>query len=302
MFRSLPKLLGLLLGLLAIYCWGIEPRRLTLTKHEVADPEKRLTKPVRILLLTDWHLGRFSRPAGLRAKMERLRRQHDAEPFDLVLLGGDYVDVEPGYLDLLRPGLAALAGFRIPLYAVLGNHDYSSFAGNVAPVIACLENSGVRVLRNTAAAVTMRGQRLLIVGLDDLQEAPAYYDSKRYLPPAYYKDAAAQMDWYEKFDDLEPNTPRIVLAHNPDAVYLPGVRPLAVLCGHTHGGQIMLLDWVSRPLHRWLHPHLPPGSAVTWAGRRSIGGRTLIVSRGMEGSAVPLRLLRSPEAVVLILH
>jgi predicted MPP superfamily phosphohydrolase len=302
MFRSMLKLIGILLSLLLVYCWWIEPRRLTITEHEVADPEKRLQEPIRVLLLTDWHLGRFSRPAALQAKMERLQGKHGKEPFDLVLLGGDYVDIEPNYLRLLLPVLETLAGFGVPVYAVLGNHDYTSFGGDAAPVIACLEKSGVQVLRNSAAAAVVRGQKMLIVGLDDLQESPAYYDPNRYLPPAHYKDAAAKMDWYAKFDAVEPETPRIVLAHNPDAAYLPGRTPLAVLCGHTHGGQIMLLDWVSRPLHRWIHPHLPPGSAVTWAGRRTINGRMLIVSRGMEGSAVPLRLLRSPEAVVIVLH
>ncbi len=302
MSQSVFKILGFLLALLAIYCWWIEPRRLALTEHEVADPAKRLTQPVRVLLLTDWHLGRFSRPAVLRGKMERLRRQHFKEPFDLVLLGGDYVDNEPEYLCLLSPCLEALAVFGVPLYAVLGNHDYTGFRGDVQPVIEHLQNAGVVVLKNQAASVTVRGQKLLIVGLDDLQESPGYYDPKRYLPPAHYKDAAGRMDWYEKFDSFEPDLPRIVLAHNPDAVYLSGRTPVAVLSGHTHGGQIMLLDWLSRPLHRWIHPHLPPGSAVTWAGRRMVNGRTLIVSRGMEGSAVPLRLLRSPEAVVVILH
>ncbi len=298
----MPRLFLIFLGLLAVYCWWWEPCRLAITEHEVADPEKRLKQPVRVLLLTDWHLGRFSRPAALRAKMERLKQRHLEAPFDLVLLGGDYVDVEPEYLRLLVPGLAALTGFGVPLYAVLGNHDYTSFSGDAAPVVTFLEHGGVHVLRNSAASVTVRGQTLLIIGLDDLQESPLYYDPVRYLPPAHYKDAAAQMDWYAKFDVLEPDTPRLVLAHNPDAAYLPGRTPLAVLCGHTHGGQIMLLDWVSRPLHRWIHPHLPPGSAVTWAGRRTVNGRTLIVSRGMEGSAVPLRLLRSPEAVVVVLH
>jgi predicted MPP superfamily phosphohydrolase len=302
MFRCLLKIIGILLGLLAAYCWWLEPCRLSITRHAIADPQQPLETPVRVLLLTDWHLGRFTRPAVLRAKMARLRKAHDAQAFDLILLGGDYLDIDPEYLRLLTASLEALTQFGVPIYAVLGNHDYTSFAGNIQPVRACLESSGVFVLRNQAAAVMVRGQRLLIVGLDDLQESSAYYNPKRYQPPAHYKDAASQIDWYQKFDDLEPETPRLLLAHNPDAVYLPGRTPLAVLSGHTHGGQIMLLDWVSRPLHRRLHVHLPPGSAVTWAGRRTVQGRTLIVSRGIEGSAVPIRLLRPPEAVIVTLY
>ena len=190
----------------------------------------------------------------------------------------------------------------IPIFAVPGNHDYTAFGGDIAPVIALLESQGVTVLRNEAAAVTAGEQRILIVGLDDLQESQAYYQADDYKTPDRIPAGGAEMDWYAHFDEVEPDTPRLLLAHNPDAVYLPGRKPLAVLSGHTHGGQIMLLDWVSRPLHRWIHPALPPGSAVTWAGRRTVNGRTLIVSRGMEGSALPLRLLRPPEAVVVTLR
>ena len=301
MLRSLPKFVGFLLGLLAAYCWWMEPGRLAFTRHEVCDPEQPLITPIRVLLLTDWHLGRFSRPAALRAKMERLQKQHRDEPFDLILLGGDYVDEDLHYLRLLTPVLGTLGRLGIPLYAVLGNHDYSSFTGNISAVITYLEDANVCVLRNQAASVTVRGQRMLVIGLDDLQESPLYFDPNRYQPPAHYQNAAGQMDWYRRFDSLEPETPRLLLAHNPDAVYLPGLPPRVVLCGHTHGGQIMLLDWISRPLHRWIHVHLPPGSAVTWAGRRIVNGRTLIVSRGIEGSAVPVRLLRPPEAVIITL-
>lgn len=180
-----------------------------------------------------------------------------------------------------------------------GNHDYTSFGGDIGPVFSLLKSWGVTTLRGEAAPITIRGQRLLIVGLDDLQESPAYYPPDGYCAPAQYREAARLLDWYKRFDTQEPETPRLLLSHNPDAVYLPGRAPLAVLAGHTHGGQIILLDWISRPLHRWIHPHLPPGSAVTWAGRRTVNGRTLIVSRGMDGSALPLRLLRPPEAVIL---
>ncbi len=300
--RHLPKLLGFLLGLLAAYAWWLEPSHLHMTRHDVADPENGFKTPVRVLLLTDWHLGRFSRPRALAAKMGRLRQEHAARPFDLVLLGGDYVDEEPSYLHLLRPCLDMLTGFGVPMYAVLGNHDYTSFGGDCRPVTAYLEEAGVVVLKNQAAAVTVHGQQVLIVGLDDLQESRVYYDPEAYQTPAQYKNAAGQVDWYADFDEVQPETPRLVLSHNPDAVYLPGRTPLAVLCGHTHGGQMMLLDWVSRPLHRWIHPHLPPGSAVTWAGRRTANGRTLLVSRGIEGSAVPIRLLRPPEAIIVTLR
>jgi predicted MPP superfamily phosphohydrolase len=293
---------ALLGGLMTAYAWWIEPGRLSITSQEVSDPEKPLQTPIRLLLLTDWHLGRFSRPQALRTKMQRLQKMHAKTPVDLVLLGGDYVDVEPRFLSKMLPILESLKEFGVPIYGVLGNHDYTSYDGDVSPVIACLESCGVTVLRNTAKVLTVREQRLAVIGLDDMQESPAYYARETYRTPKQYQEAAAQMDWYAKFDEFEPEVPRVLLSHNPDAVYLPGRVPLAVLAGHTHGGQVMLLDWVSRLLHRWIHPALPPGSAVTWAGRRDFSGRTLIVSRGMEGSAVPLRLLRTPEAVLVILH
>ena len=289
-----------LLALLAAYSWWIEPSRLVITEHTVADPNQPLAHPVRALLLTDWHLGRWSRPGVLKAKMHRLIRLHQMKPLDVVLLGGDYVDIEAKYLTQLVPALEILRQMRIPIFAVPGNHDYTTYGGDISPVLALLGEQGVKVLRNEAEILTtVRGQRMQVVGLDDLQQSPKYFRENTYQSPAEYRKVASEILWYSQFDTLNPETPRLVLSHNPDAVYLPGVKPLVVLSGHTHGGQMMLLDWLSRPLHRWLHPALPPGSAVTWAGRREVNGRILIVSRGIEGSALPLRLLRSPEAIVV---
>ena len=172
----------------------------------------------------------------------------------------------------------------------------------MTPLVECLRARGVTVLSNQAAAVQVRGQRLLIVGLEDLQESLAYFKSDVYQTPEEYRRGAAGLAWYARFDGLEPRTPRLLLAHNPDAVWMPGRVPLVTLAGHTHGGQIMPVDWVSRRFHRHLDRHLPPGSAVTWAGRREVNGRTLIISRGVEGAALPLRLGRAPEAVVITLR
>ena len=300
--RFSPKLAALLLAslppLLAYMWWG-EPGRLDISERVVKNPDGPLTHPVRVLLLTDWHLGRWTRPRSLALKLRRLSARHAQRPFDAVLLGGDYVDVDPRCLHRLSPMLRGLWEWGVPLIGVPGNHDYTTFGGDFGPVQTFLEAHGVRVLRSETATVTAGRQSVLVVGLDDLQEAPAYYSLGDYKTPNEYRTAAQTVDWYSRFDSAAPDLPRVVLSHNPDAVYLPGRAPLAVLAGHTHGGQIMLLDWISRPLHRWLHPHLPPGSMVTWAGRKTIEGRTLIVSRGMDGSALPVRLLRPPEAVAV---
>ena len=107
------------------------------------------------------------------------------------------------------------------------------------------------------------------------------------------------MDWNRHFDGERPELLRIMLAHNPDSVYLPGLDPDVVLAGHTHGGQVFLLDWLAPYFHRFLYPFLPGGSFVTRAGRFELNNRSLFVSRGIECSTLPLRLLRVPEATVI---
>lgn len=291
-------LLGLL-GLVFVYSWWLEPARLQIRRETVSDPDAPLAHPLRALWISDLHLSRWTRPHILRAKIARLRHLHQREPFDLLLFGGDFLDHSARHLPLLDDVLRQFAAFGVPMLTVLGNHDYTSLAGNVAPLVAVLEAQGVRVLRNEAVDVQIGAQSLLIIGLDDLQNAPTYYAPGHFIPSAQFRDAARQLDWYAALEAEGAKT--LLLSHNPDAAYLPGGKPLAVLAGHTHGGQVFFLDWLSGPLARWIHPLLPPGSFGTWAGRQHVNGRALIVSRGFEGAGLPLRLGRPPEVVVLTL-
>ena len=296
----IKRLLGLL-GLAFVYAWWIEPARLQIRRQAVSDADAPLANPIRALWISDLHLSRWTRPRVLRAKINRLLRRHRRAPFDLLLFGGDFLDHSARYLPLLHHVLAQFASFGVPMLAVLGNHDYSSLSHDVAPLVDALEAHGVRVLRNQAVEITVGSQTLLVVGVDDLQNAATYYQQGPHIPAAQFREAAGKLDWYAAFDKHAPQAPRLLLSHNPDAVYLPGRKPLAVLAGHTHGGQLFFYDWLAPLLARWIHPFLPPGSFGTWAGRREINGRTLIVSRGFEGAGLPLRLARPPEAIVLTL-
>jgi uncharacterized protein len=145
------------------------------------------------------------------------------------------------------------AGLKAPLgvYAVLGNHDFSvhNYRGVRRhpdlhrQVADALGEHGVTVLRNQAIRHDRGTDGLIVAGVDDLW-------SRESDPVAALKHCC-------------PNTPRIVLAHNPQSVsQFTDQRFDLMLSGHTHGGQV---DWpglgrvlLRKNARRWaagLYPH-----------------------------------------------
>jgi 3',5'-cyclic AMP phosphodiesterase CpdA len=84
------------------------------------DEEARMK---RIVWITDIHLGMCDGPA-----VERFHSEVKAAKPDAVLLGGD-IDEAPGLTSCLR---AIAARLEVPIYFVLGNHDY--YGGSLADV------------------------------------------------------------------------------------------------------------------------------------------------------------------------
>jgi len=109
---------------------------------------------IRVAAVGDVHFGTDS-AGSLRPHLDDL-----SERADLFLLAGD----------LTRRGLAEeaqvladeLAGVEVPMFAVLGNHDYHS--GQEQAVTRVMEDAGVRVLEGDAAVVTVDGCRVGIAG------------------------------------------------------------------------------------------------------------------------------------------
>lgn len=87
-------------------------------------------------------------------------------------------------------------------------------------VAGMLSESGVVVLRNEHMTIQIKGQFLTLVGIDDVW--------------------SGSMDVEQGFRRLPSGeTPRIVLAHNPDMKEsLKKYDWDLMLCGHTHGGQV----------------------------------------------------------------
>jgi predicted MPP superfamily phosphohydrolase len=238
--------------------------RLRTTTTVIQPPGKlRREATLRIAFASDFHAGSTTDDALLADACRML----DALEPDIVLLGGDFVSVRAADISRLAPELAKINA-PYGKYAVLGNHDLRA---NYPEVIAALDAAGVTVLRNSRVTLREPFADVTICGLDDRTRGTPRAD--------------LAMDGSEGT--------RIVLMHSPDALEAVGDRPFDLaLCGHTHGGQVVM---------PWGFPLWVPGEGLNRTychGRFAVGANgtgTLIVSRGVGCSTVPVRAFAAPE-------
>jgi hypothetical protein len=230
----------------------------------------RFARPLRIVLLADLHVGSHT---GDVARFTAIAKEAAALLPDLVLFGGDYVNMQPFGGGRVPPRviarmLAKVTG-RHGRFAIMGNHDY---VYGVDEVMAAFLEQGIAVLDHARGSFTYEKHTIDVAGVPD---AHVIRDEARALVA-----------------NLPTDRPTIVLAHDPAWFADLPEGPFLMLSGHTHGGQIRLpllgvIHNASRaPLH-WSH-----GLVVE-------RGRHLIVSAGLGTSSIPLRIGVPPEFVVV---
>ncbi|MFW9259387.1 metallophosphatase [Nostoc sp. KVJ20] len=246
----------------------------------------------KLVQLSDFHYD------GLRLSEDMLEKAiavtNEAEP-DLILLTGDYVTDDPTPIHQLVLRLKHLQS-RSGIYAVLGNHDIH-YKHAKTEVTQALTSIGIHVLWNEIAYPL--GKELPLVGLAD--------------------------SWSQEFhpapvmNQLNPDTPCIVLSHNPDtAEILQAWRVDLQLSGHTHGGQIVipgigpvalfyekLVEKIPKKVRRrfpFLEVNVSVVSHWEWAqGFHQLGKNQLYVNRGL-GTYLPGRLFCRPEVTIITLQ
>ena len=220
--------------------------------------------PLRIAFASDFHAGPATAWPLLEMSVARLESLRP----DLLLLGGDFVAIDPRHGERLIARLGTIPA-RLGCFAVLGNHDYWSGATGV---VRQLEAAGITMLTNRGLRLPPPFDHVSIVGLDD--------------------HTSGSPDAEAAFAGAGPV--RVVLMHAPSGLLDLGDRDfLVALCGHTHGGQIARAD--GRPV-------VVASGALSRqynAGRFALpGDRTLLVSRGVGCGTLPIRL-NAPSSVLL---
>lgn len=247
-------------------CWqALVPLRIERVDVAIANlpPELEGTK---LAVLGDLHVGLYTRPS----RLTRIFATVTALQPDVALIAGDLLDDDPHFAPKLLAGTSALDP-RIPLFAVLGNHE---MYGGAEATIARLHGSRIRLLVNQGAPAG----KLWIAGLSD------FAARKPELKPDF--DAALR--------GMPAGSLPLVLAHQPKA--FDGARqrslPLTV-CAHTHGGQFGF-----RPLHWTLAGLFLPFDMGLY--RR--GASQLYVNTGTGYWLLPFRLGMTPEVTLLTLR
>jgi predicted MPP superfamily phosphohydrolase len=251
------------------YAWGIEPRRLELTRQTLVCPRlPGALDGLRVAVLSDIHYD----PDWQEQAVRNAIAAANAENPDLILLPGDFVAEDPRVLETLAPLLGQLRA-KHGVFASIGNHD--GWRLGPSGVRQLLEKQGIGFLCNQSTRLNLAGQRLDVVGTDSIWSG--------FLDPA------------RAFAGTRPET-TLALVHEPDPFEALGARSILQVSGHTHGGQCRV------PFVGYAPVGVRYGRKFIYGDFQQTDGGRLFVSRGLGTIGMRVRFACIPEVAILELR
>ena len=232
----------------------------------------------RIAQVSDLHNAEFGEG---NEKLIQLLSQTDP---DIIVLTGDLIDSRHTDIEIALD-FARQAVKIAPVYYVSGNHE--SRVREYEDLKMGLAEAGVVILENQNVQITREGESITLMGIDDpsFQEDYLFGDSESVARQA--------------IDDLQNESEgyTILLSHRPELfdLYVDTGMDL-VFSGHAHGGQFRLpfVGGLVAP-NQGFFPKFDEG-------RFTEENTTMIVSRGVGNSIIPIRFNNRPEIVLVTLR
>lgn len=259
-------LLGVTILLAALVFCFVQNNYLTVTCYTYENALiPKCFEGYRIVQISDLHNAVFG--AKNKHLLDRLK---ELEP-DMIVLTGDLVDSNHTNLDV------AIAFARqcveiAPAYYITGNHENWLDASQKEFLLAELEKLGVQCLKDEFVEITKEDASLTLIGLND--------------------ESLTGNTLRKVLEKTKEGQLQILLAHEPQ--YLEEYAENGVdivFSGHAHGGQVRLpfLGGLVAP-DQGFFPKYTEEMHV-------MGDTTMIISRGLGNSIIPLRMFNLPEIV-----
>jgi len=244
-----------------IFTWArfIEPNLIITQKTQIS-----LGFKAKIGVISDTHLGVTKNQEFLEKVVSEVNREN----IDFLVIPGDFTyHPNLGNMDEL---FSPLAKIKVPIFAVLGNHDVEKPGPNLRRELAVsLKKANVNIIENQIVSFG----NLKIVGLGDNWAG---------------EDNLDQLNTLGSWDNV------VVLAHNPDTTtkYSNNLADLTI-AGHTHCGQVRI---------PFLYRRLLPVRGNFDKGLSKEKNTTLFITCGVGEVGLPMRLFNPPTIDILELN
>lgn len=228
----------------------------------------------KIAVVSDLHNKEIQK--GSKKRMDLIEKE---DP-DIIAITGDIIDSGRMDMEAAKRVVNKLAAIA-PCYYVTGNHE-AWIGGQYQEVEQMLLDAGVVVLHDRAVKLNENNETIQLIGLDD----PDFTDRDASVQESMLRTKLEEMNLTQEYS--------ILLSHRPECfqAYVSANMDL-VLSGHAHGGQfrVPFIGGLVAP-NQGFFPKYD-------AGKYSKGNTTMIVSRGVGNSIIPIRFNNRPEIVVV---
>lgn len=228
----------------------------------------------KIAVVSDLHNAEFGE------NNSRLAEMIEKEKPDIIAITGDLVDSSRTDIEIAEKLVQKLVEIA-PCYYVTGNHE-AWIGEQYQELEKKLLNEGVVILHDRSEQLTKNNETIQLAGLDD----PDFTDRDSSIQESMLETKLSNMDMTDDYC--------VLLSHRPETfeAYVSENIDLA-LSGHAHGGQFRLpfIGGLIAP-NQGLFPKYD-------AGEYSENNTTMIVSRGIGNSIIPIRFNNRPEIVIV---
>lgn len=203
------------------------------------DTKGKVTRPLKLVLMSDLHLGYHNGRQEFAKWVDKI----NAEQPDLVLIGGDIIDIS--VRPLIEEGVAEeFRRLKSPVYACLGNHEYYSGEPRAQQFY---RDAGIHLLRDSVVTLPDYGN-LTIIGRDD-------------------RTNAGRKSVAELIKECQyPQPPilggyQLLLDHQP--YHLERTAKAGIdfqFSGHTHYGQVWPISWIEDAIYECAYGELTKGN------------------------------------------
>lgn len=224
---------------------------------------EKLENPIginkRILQISDLHFDR------LRVSARRIREEIKMANPHFIFLTGDFTYRER-YLSRAAQYFKVIADCGVPVYAVLGNHDYE--LPQLRKLFHLFEVYGIKVLLNESVLL----EDFQLVGIDDY--------------------GTGHSNIQQAFRLVDDSKPIVIITHDPNVVLKINHSYDYLMAGHLHGKQLNV------PFFFAFKPKGPLSAKGIYKGLHTGENGTFYISKGIGQAGVNARFMVRSEITI----